>query len=687
MLSIPINRINSLKSLRFSSTHSLAVTAINKTLSLAYSTMFSSGSGGSGPFSFGDSGSPHDHPNAIYPTKTINRNPGLLFKSLDCYRDGKRIVSAQLTTIETWNLHDEKHYGKTLRTNMSVEHMALSPDQRMVICGDFIMLSVWDLRSGRMMWKDNLMGRTAVFSPDGRFIAVGNMIMVVLLDARTGEMIGEPFDCAEMGVEGSVAFSLNGMQLAIASFKGTVEVFEVSTSRMVSGLIDAVGSMAGKSRQKSHLKFAFDGIHLLVALGDNLYTLNAQTGDTVGKPMTGHRSRVTRIALHPDGRRVASVSWDSTTRIWDIITQQQVGEVLQPGRGDLALFYSVAWSPDGRTLVAGSMGSIFMWDIPPFESGVVSSPPPLAPSRGGSVSSSFLDTPLGPPLPDQPPTQDDTPSDTWEYSTNESFDSLLDLPADGTQPAQRRKRRRRQPISSSRGAPDKPETSSTPTTEISAVNMPADVEPSAGHDNSPALSTSTLPSDSRNTRQTKPATNGSPSPAEDAPDCASTPNTQKSGSADIVPSPPDHDNSVPLTAAPIASDADANSALNEVVSPTSPLPLPNDSNAESLPNDPVPLTSPISLSGQPSRDTSRMPNHPVPPKSLPATSTGVNPKPILSAPLTSPRNFFLSIWAHLRRPKRELGPIKMQPLRQEIPKYSPVAKVALGEADPVSVHL
>jgi len=54
-------------------------------------------------------------------------------------------------------------------------------------------------------------------------------------------------------------------------------------------------------------------------------------------------------------------SWDNTIILWDVATRQPVGE---PLTGHTNSVFSVAWSPDGKTLASGSRdNTIILWDV------------------------------------------------------------------------------------------------------------------------------------------------------------------------------------------------------------------------------------------------------------------------------------------------------------------------------------
>jgi WD40 repeat protein len=88
---------------------------------------------------------------------------------------------------------------------------------------------------------------------------------------------------------------------------------------------------------------------------------DSQTGEPIGKRCKGHTAPIWSIAKSPDEKSVASASFDGTVRLWDAKTHEQIGQPLHHGDE----VYSVAYSPDGLTLVSGGHcgGRLFIWDI------------------------------------------------------------------------------------------------------------------------------------------------------------------------------------------------------------------------------------------------------------------------------------------------------------------------------------
>lgn len=72
---------------------------------------------------------------------------------------------------------------------------------------------------------------------------------------------------------------------------------------------------------------------------------------------------VTSVAISPDGRLVAAGSLDTVVRIWDVAT----GQLIERLNGHRDSVYSVAFTPDGKGLVSGSLDkSLKHWDVGPL---------------------------------------------------------------------------------------------------------------------------------------------------------------------------------------------------------------------------------------------------------------------------------------------------------------------------------
>jgi WD40 repeat protein len=75
--------------------------------------------------------------------------------------------------------------------------------------------------------------------------------------------------------------------------------------------------------------------------------------------LEGHSSHVKSVAFSPDGKQLASGSWDETVRLWDTAA----GTLLQILEGHSSPVESVAFSPDGKQLASGSCDkTVRLWD-------------------------------------------------------------------------------------------------------------------------------------------------------------------------------------------------------------------------------------------------------------------------------------------------------------------------------------
>jgi WD40 repeat protein len=200
------------------------------------------------------------------------------------------------------------------------------------------------------------------FSPDGRRLASASGDGAVKVwDVQTGEEI--------LSVNGrsdwvySVCFSPDGKRLASASRDKTVKIWDAHTGQEVL-------SLKGHTSWVRSVSFSPDGRRLASAGGaerapgkmqgtpGEIRVWDAQTGREI-LSLTGHTGTASSVSFSPDGRRLASGSWDQSVRIWDALNGQEALVL----KGHTADVESVSFSPDGRHLASGSLDStVRVWD-------------------------------------------------------------------------------------------------------------------------------------------------------------------------------------------------------------------------------------------------------------------------------------------------------------------------------------
>lgn len=69
--------------------------------------------------------------------------------------------------------------------------------------------------------------------------------------------------------------------------------------------------------------------------------------------MTGHQQLINDVKFSPDGRIIASASFDKSIKLWESNT----GKYITSLRGHVQAVYSISWSADSRLLVSSSADS------------------------------------------------------------------------------------------------------------------------------------------------------------------------------------------------------------------------------------------------------------------------------------------------------------------------------------------
>ncbi|MCG5469186.1 WD40 repeat domain-containing protein [Micromonospora sp. LAH09] len=124
------------------------------------------------------------------------------------------------------------------------------------------------------------------------------------------------------------------------------------------GIVDGlVETRELETRQYGHLTLVFRRVRAGSDGAAHVWDL-AERRRIAG--LTGHVARITDVAFSPDGRLVATASWDHTVRVWDVRSAQTVATL----DGHDSWVVGCRFTRDGRTVVTATAdGTIAAYDV------------------------------------------------------------------------------------------------------------------------------------------------------------------------------------------------------------------------------------------------------------------------------------------------------------------------------------
>jgi len=208
-------------------------------------------------------------------------------------------------------------------------------------------IHTWD-NDGVIVWS-------VAYDPNGEYIAIGDKAGVLnIYDIKNRElMYSKQFDDTVSGLD----FSPDGTRLGVVSWDGTAKVFGVESG-------DELFSLAGHDGYSIYdIDFSPDG-NLIATGGGDWYVKiwNANNG-SIRVTLPSHTDSVNSVAFSTDSTRLVSGSDDDTVILWDLENNSLLNK-FRPDGFDTAGGYvnSVAFNPWDDRIIAGGYQTVVIWD-------------------------------------------------------------------------------------------------------------------------------------------------------------------------------------------------------------------------------------------------------------------------------------------------------------------------------------
>ncbi|KAG2344814.1 WD40 repeat-like protein [Suillus weaverae] len=232
--------------------------------------------------------------------------------------DGK-IIATGGDGLKVWdaNTENDQLIGPPLHHEDWAQSLALSPDGKTIASGgQGGTVRLWNIDTGKLIKKwtgDTDIVQSVGWSPDGCRIVNGSYDGAVRVwDVRSGETVLGAIETGQGNIVWAVSYSPNGKRIATGA--DGLQVWDANTGKLLKTLGITVACLA----------WASGGSLLIVGSLNKIKTFNTNTWTEIAV-LDGHERLVSAISLSPNERILASVSDDSTARLWNLKSNQLIG--------------------------------------------------------------------------------------------------------------------------------------------------------------------------------------------------------------------------------------------------------------------------------------------------------------------------------------------------------------------------
>jgi WD40 repeat protein len=258
-------------------------------------------------------------------------------------------------SVVLWNLQTRKRVGKPLLGHTAnLRCITFSTDGNLLAAGgDDHNVIAWDLHDKTrpgvpFVGHRGPVNDVAVSPTDNIMASASGDGSIILWNLETGEHIGAPLTIAERPAF-SLAFSPDGRQIASTNEERVV-LWSVPEKLPINHGVPI------PEQTKSGPVYSPDGNSF--ASLDTYGSVNLSDAETGKMRVESLGQRQTSVAFSPDNKQFATVSWDGILAFWERATGDPVGD---PVKTNFRL-WSVAFSPDGRTVAVGGDAVFLLWD-------------------------------------------------------------------------------------------------------------------------------------------------------------------------------------------------------------------------------------------------------------------------------------------------------------------------------------